>query len=897
MDCCIDPPVAGTLHNRLKSAQVLLSVNISLRIQFPGLKLQFMRKSVITLSFLLLFIYGFGQLPPGMAENAFGRFYGRVIDATTKRGIEAASVQLFAADDTTATDSLVGGMLTRPNGDFSIDNLRMSKRYKLIITGIGFEVYEQLVDFREAAGTEKDLGNIRLSMDPQLLAAVTVTATRPGMSLSIDRKVFNVDKSISSAGGTAEDVMRNVPSLSVDIDGNLTLRNSSPQIFVDGRPTTLTLEQIPADAIESVELITNPSAKFDASGGGAGIVNIVLKKNRKTGYNGSVRAGVDKRLRYNLGGDLNVRQGKINTFASINFRQRKSITEGTTDRLTRFSEPNTQLHQIDDAWNKNENLFGRAGFDIFIDNRNTISFSGFTGKGVSNNQNLNDLFIDTLHATYTGKSFSMRRSNSDGEWRNKGLTGGYKHIFARPGHEWTADVNYNSSSNENYNVIVTQNYQQQGGPLSSQSGRKIQGAGKNDQLIIQTDYVNPVSENSKIEFGGRLQSRKLNSSNIILDPDYDDNYFEVPQLSSRYNNEDRVYAGYTTFTNKIKNFGYQLGLRIESSEYSGTVFTTEKSGKDTVINYSNSFPISLFPSIFLTWQLSEDDEMQLNLSRRINRPSFWQLFPYTDYSDSLNLSRGNPNLTPEFTYSSELAYQKTFDRTNTFLASLYFRYTDKLITRSQQKEENPVTGTENLINTYINANSSYIGGLEMIYRQSIAKWWETTSNLNLFTSRINLNDPTLTDQGNIYSWSGELENTFRLPGNFTIQLSAEYRSKTILPAGGGGGGRGGGGGGWGRPQTTAQGYIRPQWEVDASVRYEFLKERRASVSLSFNDVFRSDANRVYSESAYFVQDTYRLRDPQFIRLNFNYRFGKFDTSLFRRKPRTEGPPSDEGEQF
>src|SRR5688500_17321125 len=252
-------------------------------------------------------------------------------------------------------------------------------------------------------------------------------------------------------------------------------------------------------------------------------------------------------------------------------------------------------------------------------------------------------------------------------------------------------------------------------------------------------------------------------------------------MSTSYSNKDRLYAWYATFTNKIKNFGYQLGLRIESSEYSGTVFTTEKSGKDTVINYANSFPLSLFPSVFLTWQLSEDDEMQLNLSRRINRPGFWQLFPYTDYSDSLNLSRGNPDLTPEFTYSSELAYQKTFDRTNTILASLYFRYTDNLITRSQQKEANPVTGTENLINTYINANSSYIGGLEMIYRQNLAKWWELTTNLNLFTSRINTSDPTLTQQGNMYSWSGELENTFRLPKNIMIQLSTEYSSKTILP--------------------------------------------------------------------------------------------------------------------
>lgn len=855
-----------------------------------------MRKPTVTIFLLCIALLGVAQRPSGGGLEVNGRFYGRVIDPETRKGIEAASVQLYILNtDTTKTDSLVGGMLTRPNGDFSIDNLPMSKQYKLIVTGIGFQDIEQQVDFRGAAGTEKDLGNIRLSVDPDLLAAVTVTATRPGMSLSIDRKVFNVDKSISSAGGTAEDVMRNVPSLSVDIDGNLTLRNSSPQIFVDGRPTTLTLEQIPADAIESVELITNPSAKFDASGGGAGIVNIVLKKNRKTGYNGSIRAGVDQRLRYNLGADFNVRQGKINTFVSINYRERKSITEGENDRLTRFEQPNTQLLQIDDAFNKNSNIFARAGFDYFMDNRNTLSVSGFSGKGLSNNQLLNDLFVDTLYSGYIGKSFSTRRSNSHGEWRNKGAVLGFKHIFARVGHEWTADVNYNESRNDNDNIIVTRNYNEQGGAMLSQSGRKIDAFGKNNQLTIQTDYVNPVSENSKVEFGARVQTRNLNSSNLILDPDFQDNYFVVPELSSQYTNIDRVYAGYATFTNKIKTFGYQIGLRLESSEYSGEVFTREKSGKDTIINYGNSFPLSLFPSIFLTKQLSDDEEIQLNLSRRVNRPNFWQLFPYTDYSDSLNLSRGNPDLTPEFTYSSELAYQKTFNRTNTFLASLYFRYTDNLITRSQQREENPLTGKENLINTFINANSSYIGGLEMIYRQNVTPWWEMTTNLNLFTSKINISDPTLTEQGNIHSWSGEVDNTFRLPHNFSIQVSAEYDSKRILPAGSGGGRGGGrgGGGGWGGPQTTAQGFIKAQLDVDASIRFEFLKERRASISLSINDLFRTDASRIYSESSYFVQNTYRLRDPQFARLNFNYRFGKFDTSLFRRKNnRNEG---DEGE--
>jgi len=179
---------------------------------------------------------------------------------------------------------------------------------------------------------DKDLGNIKIEIEEKVLGNVVVDATRPGLQLGIDRKVFNVDKNIVSAGGTAIDIMRNVPSLNVDIDGNVTMRNNSPQLFVDGRPSNLTLEQIPADAIQSVELITNPSAKFDASGGTAGILNIVLKKEKKVGYNGSLRANLDSRARVGLGGDINLRQKKVNLFANAMFNQRKSIATGTTER-------------------------------------------------------------------------------------------------------------------------------------------------------------------------------------------------------------------------------------------------------------------------------------------------------------------------------------------------------------------------------------------------------------------------------------------------------------------------------------------------------------------------------------------------------------------------------------
>lgn len=834
-----------------------------------------------------------------------GRFYGKVVDSLTNKGIEAVSIQLLQSKFDTVTrkrkDTIISGMLTTKAGNFSLENLPLFGNYRLVITAIGFQPKEQKVAFQMAggrdmsqalAGVDKDLGNIKLSIDPKMLESVTVTSARPSLSLGIDRKIFNVEKNINSAGGTAIDVMRNVPSVAVDIDGNVTLRNNAPQIFVDGRPSTLTLDQIPADAISSVEIITNPSAKFDASGGTSGILNIVLKKNRKAGYNGSLRGGIDQRAKFNLGGDINVRQGKINVFANANYGQRKSISNGETDRYTFFKYPSTRLSQFDKNTNVGYFAFLRGGIDYFIDNRNTLTISGVMVNGKFKPNTVSDLYVDTLLSTGTTSSYSQRLSNTTGEFRNRGGMLSFKHNFSKAGKEWTADANYNKSRNENNNSISTSFYDKVGGPLSRTFQQLLDGAGQTEFITVQTDFANPIKEKSKIEMGARMQLRNIDSRNDISYVGANGVAVIVPALSSRYENEDRVYAGYATFSNAINDFGYQLGMRVESSTYNGRVKTATSSSKDTLISYSNDFPLSFFPSIFLTQKLKNNQELQANFSRRINRPNFFQLFPFTDYSDSLNLSRGNPDLKPEFTYSSEISYQKTFKNNNSLLASVYFKYTDKLITRYQTIETNPVKpGDSVLINTYINANSSYVGGLELIGRNTITKWWEVTSNLNLFTSRININDQGIKNQGNIYSWLLKINNSFKLPKNFSIQLSGDYQSKTVLPPGGsggggggfGGGGRGGGGGFFGQSQTTSQGYIRPNYGVDMAVRYEFLKEKRASISLSFSDVLRTRRNDIYSESSSFIQNSFRRRDPQFFRLNFNYRFGKFDVSLFKRK--------------
>jgi outer membrane receptor protein involved in Fe transport len=801
---------------------------------------------------------------------------------------------------------IVGGMLSKSGGNFSIENIPLFGKYTLKVTGIGYKTYEQSVAFqlpnRNAQGNngagndpgallgaiDKDLGNIKLQIDDKLLSNVTVTSSKPLVQMGIDRKVFNVEQNIVSAGGSAVDVLKNVPSISVDIDGNVSLRNSAPQIFVDGRPTTMTLDQIPADAIESVEVITNPSAKFDASGGTAGILNIVLKKNKRVGYSGNIRTNVDSRGKIGFGGNANMRQNKVNLFAMGNYNQRKSIGTGETERTETLNGITQHSLQKDRSEMEGSFRFGRAGLDYFIDNRNTLTISGSMVKGTMKPATNSDIFSNKIFPNSVSDSFNQRFTNATNEFRNWGAQAGFKHNFPKTGHEWTADVNYNNGRNSNINTIKTDNYKMPGNNYTGTSVLQQIGGGDNKNLVVQTDYVNPITENSKLEMGARASIRDVkNATNYYTL----ENGVALPRANQNidYESKDREYAAYANFSNRIKNFGYQVGLRAESSSYDGMLINKNQP-------FKIDFPISLFPSVFLSEKLNDQDEMQFNYSRRINRPGFWQLTPFYDLTDPLNISRGNLSLKPEFTNSFELSYSRMFKNRDNFLASAYFKNTNNLITRIQAKEYVEAIDSQTLVLSYINANKSYVTGLELTARNKITRWWELTSNANFYTSKIDLKD--VQDPKQFLSYFLRLNNNFKLPKNFSIQLSGDYDSRRLVVGGGGGmgGGRGGFGGGFGGASSSAQGYIRPQYSVDAAVRYDFLKDKAASISLGVNDLFKTRKYDAHTETDYFIQDAYRIRDQQIFRLNFNWRFGKFDASLFKRK-NTKAENNDQAEGF
>ena len=589
-----------------------------------------------------------------------------------------------------------------------------------------------------------------------------------------------------------------------------------------------------------------------------------------------------------MGGDLNLRQNKANFFLSGNYNQRKSISTSLTDRNDFGAKPDF-IHQNQNSINDGYFAFVRGGLDYFVDNRNTFGIAANYNKGRFDNDQ--DQRIDSTISNIP-KSYNLINSTTGFVFKNFGSSVSFKHNFEKNGHNISADVNYNYSTNDNTSFINTQNYNA-GTTTPSKNAIKQQalGNGENKLLTLQTDYENPLNDNTKLELGARAAVRNYTNFNgqyfyNNTTGKYD--YFAL--LSSNYKYKDAVYAAYGNISWKAKKFSYQLGLRAESSNYNGNILN-QSTSKDS--SFKVPFPISLFPSAFITYKLTEKQDLQLNYSRRINRPNFFQLIPFIDYSDPLNLSNGNANLKPEFTNSFEVSYNNGYKKNANLLVTAYFKQTDNLITRFQYKDKNPApqltTADSVVFNTYINANNSIAYGLEVTNKITVTKTWDLTLNVNIYNSKINSTNVSNGANNEQVSWFGKMNNSFKFKKGYSVQFSGDYRAKNLLSQGGGGGGRGGGGGGGfymgGGSGNTAQGYNFPRFSFDLALRKDWTWKngQSGSLTLSMDDIFRTQISKTYSESIYFNQISERRRDPQVLRINFSYRFGKFDATLFKRK--------------
>ena len=849
-----------------------------------------------------------------MSDMRIGRIYGKVVDENGK-AVEYASVQLsgkkFDRKTFSLKDTVWAGQLTAGNGDFNIEKLPVIGEYTLVISFLGYAESKQKVDFgmpmsnfkkgggrpgqsakkdstqkksgpsgRPTGGPpsgrggfpsfsggsfEKDLGNIQLKVQVSDLEEVEIVGKANMATLSLDKKIFRVDRDLTTAGGTAEDALRNVPSLSIDLDGNVSLRNGAPQILVDGRQTTLSLEQIPASSIETVEVITNPSAKYDAGGGTAGIVNIVLKKNKRLGYNGNIRMGGDSRGGANLSGDINARSEKVNLFASVmGFRSRRA-GEGETFRENFFGEPASNLTQLSDQLTKGFFGRGRAGMDVFLSNRNTLTLSGSYMRGQFSPTDVIANTTDFLFPDSTVTDFYTRTSNTNRGFRNYGVSAQFKHLFPKKGAEWTADVFYNEVRFEGDNDFLTAY------ASGFESQEQQTNLGEGSFMTLQTDFVKPIGTKSKLEGGlkATLRNNQNDNQNSIFDKTQNA-WVNIDQLADHFAYNDNIYAAYLQGSQKGKKWGFQAGVRAESSFYTGELTDRDSS-------FSINYPISLFPSIFLTRQLKGNNQFQLAYTRRVNRPNFFQTMPFVDFSDSLNLRRGEPRLLPEFTNSVELSYQNKFKKGN-LLMSVYYKQATNLITSYQFTEFNEALGREVVIISYTNSDNAAAYGAEITLRNNITDWLDITTNINLYQSEV---DASNVESGlEISQLSGFWKETVQLtlPKGYSFQLNGEYRSRaSFTPTTNNSPWRRGG-----ASTNSAQGYSKALWFMAASVKKSFL-DNKASLTVSVQDIFATRRYGSVTISDFFTQEASRIRNPQLVKVNFSYRFGKMDISLFRRK--------------
>lgn len=742
----------------------------------------------------------------------------------------------------TKDSSAVGGALSKDNGSFSIENIK-SGSYLLRISGIGYQ--EQFMESLNLLPEDKikNLGNITLKPEATMLKGAVVSGEKPMIEMRPDKKIFNVGQNLTSAGGSAADVLQNVPAVQVDADGNVALRGkSNVTILIDGKPATLlggdaasALQGLPASSIESIEVITNPSAKYDAQGM-TGIVNIVTKKDKRSGFNGSASLGAGTRDKYNGSVNLNYRSGKWTTYLNSSFRINQNYQRDLQTRTIPGSDSSYN------SFEKNQRSFNgwftTIGADYAINKKNSIS--------ITENINLMKWGRDggSVYTSYSsaGNPYLQQQRNSHniGYPITSSTSLDYKHKFNQEKEELTANATFAHTIVEREQTYTTTLFDGDDNLISGPILQDAGGNGGNSSLNAQADYTRPLlTKTDKLDAGVKTQLYWFSSKNdpTITLPG------GTPQtdisLLNRYDYNQQTHAAYVSYSDVRKKWSYSAGLRGEYAVYEG------KSVQAGNSSYTNTF-LNLFPSAFLSYQLSERQSLYTSYTRRTDRPSFWQLMPYIDISNPQDTSTGNPALKPEFIDNVEVAYSRQFEKGHTLLLSAYYQHTQNVIERYRKFYDNGYTFTQpqNLL------DASTLG-LELTARVQITKAWDATLSANYFYNKINGSniDPALNNSGP--GWFTKLNTNLKLPAGFSFQLNGNYESAKI----------------------SGQGRREELYWLDAAIKKSLL-QGRANIVLNVSDIFNTKKyTTVYNYPTYY-QTQYRDRETRVANITFTYRFGK-----------------------
>jgi outer membrane receptor protein involved in Fe transport len=775
---------------------------------------------------------------------------GQVTDANTKEKLEFATISIKSETD----PSKIQGAKSKDGGLFSIEKIPFGT-YTITISSIGYE--SKIIKNYKINQEIINLNTVALNSNSKQLKDVTIVGEKASMEIGIDKKTFNVDKNITSAGGTAADILRNVPSVNVDLDGNLSVRGKeNVTLLVDGKPSAMfgndaatALATIPASSIESVEVITNPSSKYEAQGMG-GIVNIILKKDRKPGYNGMITLGAGAPFRLNGGLNLNANINKLNIFMNANARTSRTWEKTTNNRdnydndLTYYSTIRNDRRPLSGFMNLG------AEYSFNKNNKLTLSQSIFSAamKGDSKTNIINgENYVNQLSRQYRTNLYTGNPLNGTTNLQ-------FKHTFKDPKEDINFDISFSKSRYIRTSEFNTSLYDSNDVFINSFNQKNpIRGGNWNGTFVV--DYTKPIGKKARIDIGERsyfIQFKSENQPTIQYL-----NQSEAPEaiLKNHFVFNQQVHGVYANYANQFNKTGIQLGLRGEYFAYQGTVYQYNASANDSYFN--------LFPTLFVSQKLTKSQDLNFNYSRRVNRPNFYQLIPFIDVNNPQDTSMGNPNLRPEFINATELTYSNQYGKGNTFMGSVYYQYTENLIQRYRRFNANGTTFSQNR-----NLATGQTYGLELTNKMNILSWWDATMNINVFRNKINgANvDASLTRTG--YGGFGKLTSNMKFTKDFSGQLTGNYFATTVI----------------------AQGEVKPYGNIDIALKKSFMKNF-ITLTVSGNDILNTiQTNTVYNLFPYYNQSVLRKNQTRSVGINLQIRIAsksQRNSTEMPKKPQTK----------
>ncbi len=796
-------------------------------------------KQIILSLFTLMFFsfFGFSQNPYSKTEytNQF-KIFGKIIDSESGNALEYATITVLNTNE----NSVVTGGITDSNGFFNIPTEKGN--YNILIEYISFKNYTvENLNVNE----NKDLGVISLIIDVESLDAVEIIAEETTVEIKLDKKIYTVGQDLTVKGGNAGDVLDNIPSVSVDLEGNILLRgNDAARILINGKPSSLVgidskfLQQLPSDAIEKVEVITSPSARYEAQGSG-GIINIILRKSKKLGLNGSLSSNIGYPERSGISSNLNYRDGKVNFFNSSGFSDRYSPGSGFnfSEYYNDLNDPddNTFFEENRDTERNRNSFFTNNGVEWYINDYTSIVSSFFYNQSESDDSQKNNLEELDSAGNILNQTVQIEDENEIDFNREYNIN--FERRFNDSGHKLTIDFQYDNSK-EWEDALITRN---------DILNELIESNQESESYLIQGDYVNPIGENRQFEAGFRISEDDDLTDYKVFD-NINNSLIEDLNQSNLFQYKERISALYTQYGVKVEDkYSFLIGLRLEN--------TDRNINQLTIQDFINKNDSGLFPTFNFGLEISEDETLTFGYNRRIRRP--WSRFinPFPTKVSPINIFRGNPNLDPTYSNNIDFGYLKRYKSSFTINTSAYYQKATNTFNFIVEEtgETAEINGVQVPITERypINLSTNTRFGFELNLSYRKGRNWNISSNFNVYSNKVegSYND-IVYDNENV-SWSYRLNNKLTLPGKIEWQTRMNIRG----------------------PSETAISKSEGDFSIDLAFSKE-LFEDKASLTLNVSDLLdqRGWRTETFNET-FYNNSEWRWRRRSF-NLNFTYRFNQ-----------------------